>query len=136
MKLLISLLIVLVVGLVSHKVWQQWEQAKERRVLEEKAARGTDINPESLSGLPNQLQYKLKEAQDAGPETFKRFIDSCKRFPDVKDPRLAWMELDYVVMISQNDPVEAKKIFWEVKKRTPADSPIMPRIKALEKTYD
>lgn len=136
MKLLISILILLAVGLVSYKVWEHWEQAKERRILEEKAARGADIDPESLTGLPFQLKQKLDDAQQAGPDTFKRFIDSIKRFPDVKDPRLAWIELDYVVMVSQSNPVEAKKIFFEVKKRTPADSPIMPRIKALEKTYD
>jgi hypothetical protein len=54
----------------------------------------------------------------------------------VKDPRLAWIELDYVVMLSPSDPVEAKKLFAQIKKRTPADSPIMPRIRSLEKTYE
>jgi hypothetical protein len=39
-------------------------------------------------------------------------------------------------MISVKDPVEAKKIFAEVKKRTPPDSPIYPRIKLLSKTYE
>jgi hypothetical protein len=136
MKPLISILIVLAVAIGGYKMYEHWESVKERRSLEEKAARGADINPDNLPGLPHQLVYKVKENQQAGPEAFKRFIDSCKRFPDVKDPRLAWMELDYVVMISGTDPVEAKKIFHDVKKRTPEDSPIYPRIKALAKTYE
>ena len=136
MKILISILIILAVGVGGYKLLEHWNAVKEEGIVARKAAAGADINPESLSGLPPQLQYKVREAQQAGPETFKRFIDSCKRFPDVKDPRLAWMELDYMVMISSTDPVEAKKIFFDVKKRTPTDSPIYPRIKALEKSYE
>jgi hypothetical protein len=136
MKLLISILILLAVALGGYKLWEHWDQVKERRILEQKAARGAEINPETLPGLPYQLSSKLAEAQKGGPTTFKNFIDACKRYPDVKDPRLAWMELDYVVMISGTDPLEAKKIFFEVKKRTPTDSPIYPRIKALEQTYE
>ena len=97
---------------------------------------GAAVDPESLPGLPYQLAPKVAERQKAGPVAFKAFIDQCKQLPGVKDPRLAWMELDYVVMISGSDPVEAKKIFWEVKKRTPENSPVYPRIKSLEKTYE
>ena len=75
-------------------------------------------------------------AQRGDAATLKRFIDSCKNFPDVKDPRLAWVELDYVVKVSATDPLEARKIFQAVKKRTPTDSPIYPRIKSLEKNYE
>ena len=136
MKLLISILIVLAVGIGGYKLWEHWNQVKERRLLEQRAAKGAEINPETLSGLPYQLAPRLVEAQKAGPTALKNFIDACKRYPDVKDPRLAWIELDYVVMISGTDPVEAKKIFFEVKKRTPTDSPIYPRIRAMEKTYE
>lgn len=136
MKLLISILIILGVTVGGYKLWEHWNEVKEQGIAERKAAAGADINPEQLPGLPYQLANKLREAQQAGPDTFKRFIDGCKNFPDVKDPRLAWMELDYMVMISSTDPVEAKKIFFDVKKRTPADSPIYPRIKSLEKSYE
>jgi len=136
MKILISILIVLAVSIGGYKLWEHWNAVKEEGIVARKAAAGADINPDTLAGLPHQLQNKVREAQQAGPETFKRFIDSCKRFPDVKDPRLAWMELDYMVMISSTDPVEAKRIFFDVKKRTPTDSPIYPRIKALEKSYE
>src|SRR5881628_3726361 len=119
MKLLIGLLVALVVGIGAYKLFEHWNAVKERNLLEEKAAAGPNIDPDTLPGMPYQLLTKLREAQQGGPEVLKRFIDECKRFPDVKDPRLAWIELDYVVMISGQDPVQAKKIFFEVKKRTP-----------------
>ena len=136
MKVLISIVIVLLVGFGAYKVWEHWNEVKEQRALEEKTAAGADIQPDQLPGLPYQLRDRLHEAQQAGPAALKRFLDVYKKYPDVKDPRLAWIELDYVVMISSTDPVQAKKIFWEVKERTPSDSPIYPRIKAMEKTYE
>src|SRR5262245_18766108 len=117
MKTLIGILIALLVGFAAYKIYEHWNAVKERKVLEERIAKGADIDPESVPGMPYQLIPKLQEAQRGGPEVFKRFLDECKRFPDVKDPRLAWIELDYDVMISSKDPVEAKKIFAEVKKR-------------------
>lgn len=136
MKALISILIVLIVGIVGFKLYERWNAAKEQRYLAERAASGADINPDTLEGMPWQLVPKMHEAEQAGPDALKRFIDSCKRYPDVKDPRLAWLELDYAVLISSKDPVEAKKIFQDVKKRTPPDSKIWPRINQLAKTYE
>jgi hypothetical protein len=136
MKVLIGVLIALVVGIGGYKLFEHWEAVKERRVLEEKAARGADINPENLPGLPWQLVQKLRDAQQAGPASVKNFIEYCKRVPDAKDPRLAWVELDYVVLITSTDPVEARKIYHEVKKRTPEDSPIQPRLKTMAKNYE
>lgn len=135
MKALIGILIALVVGVGAYKIYDHWEKVKERRVSDERAARGANINPDQLPGMPWQFSSKLLEVQ-RDPELLKRFLESCRNFPDVKDPKLAWVELDYVVMISAKDPVEAKKVFQAVKKRTPPDSVIYPRIKALEKNYE
>ena len=137
MKVLVNILIALVVAFVGFKIFVHWDKVREKRVLEERTALGTDIDPDQLPGLPQQLHAKLREVQQHGdPTVFKRFIDACKNYPDVKDPRLAWMELDYVVMLSARNPVEAKKVFRGVKKRTPPDSPIMPRIRLMEKNYE
>lgn len=136
MKAAMWILITLIVLIGGYKLFEHWEAVKERRMLEEKVARGADINPDTLPGLPWQLVQKLRDAQQAGPASVKNFIEYCKRSPEVKDPRLAWIELDYVVMITSTDPVEAKKIFHEVKKRTPEDSPIVPRLKSMEKNYE
>ena len=136
MKVFIGILIALVIAIGGYKLYQHWEAVKERRGLEEKAARGADINPDNLPGLPWQLVPKLRDARLAGPASVKNFIEYCKRVPDVKDPRLAWIELDYVIMITSTDPVEAKKIFQAVKKRTPEDSPIQPRLRMMAKNYE
>ena len=135
MKALISVLIVAIVGFVGFRLFEHWEKVKERRVLEERAARGTTIKPEELQGLPWQLNQKYEESK-ADPKKLGPFIESIRKLQGVGDPRLAWIELDYVVMISATDPLEAKRVFQAVKKRTPADSPIYPRIRSLEKNYE
>jgi len=137
MKVLVNVLIALAVAFVGFKIFVHWEKVKEKRVLEERAERGADIDPDQLPGLPSQFKARLRDVQQNGdPAVFKRFIDACKSQPGVADPRLAWMELDYVVMLSASNPVEARKIFRAIKKRTPEDSPIMPRIRLMEKHYE
>jgi hypothetical protein len=63
-------------------------------------------------------------------------LETTKQAKAVKDPRLAWIELDYVLMITKDDPVQAKRVFQDVKQRTPPESKIYPRIKSLEKNYE
>jgi hypothetical protein len=135
MKALISVLIVAIVGFVGFRLFDHWEKVKERRVLEERAARGKTIKPEELQGLPWQLNQKYQEVQ-ADPKKLGPFIESIRKVQGVHDPRLAWIELDYVVLVSATDPVEAKRVFQAVKKRTPTDSPIYPRIRSLGKNYE
>jgi hypothetical protein len=53
----------------------------------------------------------------------------------VSDPRLAAIELDYIVLIGSTNPQEARRLFTAVKQRTPPNSPIYERVKRLEKTY-
>ena len=134
MKVVIAIIIVAVLGFVGFKVWEYWTQTEGDKAVPGKTT--TQVQPESLPGLPNQLESRLQEAQKKGPDTFREFIDSIKKSPLVKDPRLAWIELDYVVMIASKDPAEAKRLFAKIKERTPPDSPVYPRIKSLEKTFE
>jgi len=134
MKPLLAILIVLGVGFVGWRLFDYYGKVEAGKAAQN--AEPEKINPDRLPGLPYQLDQKLREAQAAGPVAFKAFIDGLRRYPDVKDPRLAWIELDYVLMISPIDPMEAKKLFAQIKKRTPPDSPIISRIRALEKTYE
>ena len=136
MKAVLSILIVLVLGIGGFKIWEHWNVVKEQKLLDEKVAKGADIDPETLPGLPYQLQQRWIEARRGGPAEIKNFIQIAKRHPDMKDPRLAWIELDYVVAVTSIDPIEAKKVFREVKKRVPPESPVYPRIKVLEKAYE
>jgi hypothetical protein len=43
--------------------------------------------------------------------------------------------LDYVVLVANDNPAEARKTFIRVKQRVPRESPVYPRVKQLEKAY-
>lgn len=88
----------------------------------------------ALPGMPATLEGSLAAAKSQGNKTFKRWIEYYG--PNLSDPRKAAIQLDYVIMISGEDMAEARRVFAEVKARTPASSPIFPRIKKLEKAYE
>jgi len=54
----------------------------------------------------------------------------------VEDPRKAWIELDFCVAVAREDPAEARRVFAAVKERIGPASPVWPRMKELEKTYE
>jgi hypothetical protein len=135
-KTLIGILIVLAVIFFGWRVYDYWVGVDTEREAREQARRPPPVVPERLEGLPSQLEPSLQEAQKKGAAGLKAWLDQYKRSPLVKDPRLAWIELDYVVGIAAENPLEAKRVFSEVKKRTPPESPVYPRIKDLEKTYE
>ena len=135
MRKLVGTLIVLVVIVGSLKLFDYWQEVDREKELKEKASSGRPVDPQRLPGLPWQLEPKLIEAQKQ-TTTFKEWLEMHKKSQVLKDPRLAWIELDYVVLVARENPLEAKKVFAEVKKRIPIDSPVYPRIKGLEKTYE
>ena len=135
MKIAISILIIVAVVFVVYKGWDYWETVNKQREAQ-KQADYTQIDPRSLPGVPYNAENALQEAYNKGTVALKEWIDNAKRSPLISDPRLAWIELDYVVRVAREDPVQARKVFAEVKKRTPPDSPVYRRIKELEKTYE
>src|SRR5258705_10658985 len=134
MKALITILIVVGVAFGAFKIWEYWEAVENEREKEKNPP--AQITGERLDGVPYKLEASLQQAQKGGPKALKAWLEQTKRAGAVKDPRLAWIELDYVLMITKDDPLEAKKIFADVKQRTPPDSPIAQRIKSLEKNYE
>jgi hypothetical protein len=137
-KTAISIVIIAVVLWGGYAIWQKFETYSTNKDQEQKQAQQAEINPDSLSGLPQELtqiyQKAAAAAEKGDPKPLGAFL---KSYHDrIDDPRRAWIELDYMVDISKSDPQEAKKIFADVKGRTSDDSPIMPRIKQLEKTYE
>jgi len=44
--------------------------------------------------------------------------------------------LDYVLVAAPGDPAEARRVFAQVKARLTPRSPVYPRMKQLEKTYE
>ena len=137
-KTAISIAIIALVLWGGYAIWQKWDTYNTDKDQEQKQSEQAAVNPDSLPGMPQDLVEIYKKAaagSDKGdPRSLGNFL---KLYHDrVDDPRRAWIELDYMVMISTSDPQEAKKIFADVKGRTPDDSPIQPRLKQLAKTYE
>ena len=132
MTKLITILIILVVIWVGRQIYINWEQVRG-----EKAAAGEQVavaNPQQLEGMPPQLEASLQAAERAGAAGLRSWLNTHGRM--VRDPRRAWIELDCCVMLALDNPAEAKRLFAAIKQRTPASSPVYPRIKQLERTYE
>ena len=79
------------------------------------------------------LEATLENARKQGADGLKTFLTTYSHA--IVDPRLAEIELDYVILISPTDPVEAKRIFAAIASRTPATSPVYERVKRLEGAF-
>ena len=135
MKVSIAIVIVVAALFLGWKLLDYWDQTTQEREAK-RAAANVQVDQKQLSGLPPQLEGPLEEARKKGAAGLKDWLEKAKRSPQIKDPRLAWIELDYVVLVSHENPLEAKRVFAEVKQRTTPESPVYPRIKALEKTLE
>ncbi len=115
-----------------------WEKVQKEEETTKKQAQIQAVVPEQLPGIDYRIQQPLENslrvAREQGPAAVKAWLKNYDK--QVQDPRRAWIELDYCIQVSPKDIQEAKKVFAEVKARTPQNSPVWPRIKALEKTYE
>ncbi|HEX3799511.1 MAG TPA: hypothetical protein VH413_12500 [Verrucomicrobiae bacterium] len=132
-KLIGALIIALVIwgGYQLFEVWDTYD--KDQDVKAKEAAVGP-VNGDQLPGMPDNLRSTYDIAQKNGAVGIRKWLKAYG--PKIEDPRLAWIELDYVVLVSHDDPVEAKKVFEDVKARIQPSSPVYPRVKQLEKTYE
>jgi hypothetical protein len=81
-----------------------------------------------------KLDASLQAARKQGAAGLKNWLKTYNQI--IEDPRKAWIELDYCVAVARQDPAEAKRVFARVKERTAPSSPVWPRMKQLEKTYE
>ena len=134
MKPLITIFIILAVAVGGWKIYDYWVTVESEKEEKARLAQPREVRPEQLQGLPYELTQSLQEAQQKGAGGLKGWLEKNRR--KTQDPRLAWIELDYVVLIAKENPVEARRIFGDVKGRTATNAPIYYRIKSLEKTYE
>jgi hypothetical protein len=134
MTKLVSILVLLLLLAGAWQGIKYWEQRKAEQELAEKEAAARVVHPEQLPGMPYELQASLDAAEQQGPAALGRWLKTYCRA--VRDPRLAWIELDYCRMIARENPAEAKRIFIGVKERTPASSPVWPRVQELKKSFE
>jgi hypothetical protein len=134
-RYLIGALIVLGVFGLLKKVLSTYQTIEKRGSISEPASPqpATPTASASQPGLPPSLESALQASQKQGANGLRDFLNKYRY--TIQDPRLAAIELDYVVLVSLQDPAEAKRVFKAVQQRTPTWSPIYGRIKGLEKNY-
>jgi hypothetical protein len=132
-----KLITILIIAAALWGGWQlflYWDKVKtEDEAAAKKKAQTEITSGEQLSGMPSRLENSYQAAKNQGATAMKNWLKINGRA--VQDPRKAWIELDYCVAVAREDPAEAKRIFASVKERTLQSSPVWPRIKQLEKTY-
>ena len=136
MKVVVSILIILFVCVGAYKLWEYWDKVSQEKEQTERASDGSDIKENQLSGMSYELADRYNTAKQKGASGVKDFLDAYGKAPRFEDPRKAWIELDYALLVTGSDPKEAKRIFLAVKERTPTNSPIYPRIRAMSKTFE
>jgi len=133
MTKLISVLIIVVVVFCGYQLFLKWEAVQKEEETKKKEAAAV-VNPAYLPGMPSQLDQSYQQVSQQGTAALRNWL---KTYDSVlQDPRKAWIELDLCVALTREDPSEARRIFMAVRDRIPADSPILPRIKQLERTYE
>ena len=134
MTKLISAFIIILVIVAGWKLVAYYKQVEEENRTQKKVETGADIRPEQLEGLPYELHQSLMAAQKSGATGLRDWLKFYG--PQVKDPRKAWIELDYCLAAMRDDPKDAKRVFQSVKERTPTNSPVYPRVRQLERTFE
>jgi hypothetical protein len=132
MKALIAILVVVGVIFGGWKLWDYWDTVDQQK---ESAQKVPDVTEDQMGRMTPELENTLQEARKKGASGLKDWLNKYQKSPKIPEARLVWIKLDYVLMASQSDPLEAKKVFADVKEKTPASSPVYPRIKKLEKSY-
>ena len=133
MTKLISILIIVLVIFAGWKLVAYYQKVAEETRTAQKTETGADIQPDQLPGLPYELQPSLQAAQRHGAAGLGAWL---KAYDDkVQDPRRAWIEMDYCLAIFRDDPNEAKRVFQSVKKRIGTNSPVYPRVRQLERSF-
>lgn len=132
MKALITIVLIVGVWFVVNGIYSEYK-AKEAADKKKAQDELLGVTSDGLLGMPPEWEPSLKQAQAQGAAGLKAWLE--RYGPHVKDPKLAAIQLDYVALLSRQNPAEAKRLFQQVKKRVPADSPVYARVKKYEATY-
>lgn len=134
MSKLIGILVVLAVVYFGWHIFMYYEKVSNEKEAEKKEAAAAVVVGDQLPGMPSQLEASLQTAREQGAIALTNWLKTYNQL--VQDPRRAWIDLDYCILISRANPAEARRIFAAVKERTPPSSPVWPRIKQLQATYE
>lgn len=132
MSKLYGILIVLLLIYGGYKLILYWD-----KVSREKDNPKVELTGDVLPGMASKLTQSYQQAVKGGAPVIKKWLEQNANSPDLQDPRKAWIQLDYVVLLGREGQfAEAKRLFAEVKARVEASSPVFPRIQKLAATYN
>jgi len=136
MKFLIVLVIIMAVFGLGRAILHRYQDVEREAIP--RPGQSAPAEPKApavstLEGMPANLEPALAAAQKQGAAGLRTFLGNYER--SIRDPRLADIELDYVVLLSRQDPGEAKRVFEAIKARITTSSPVYARIKKLENTF-
>jgi hypothetical protein len=130
-KFLIGLVIVVGLAMGGWQLYQYWGTFKDKEAPAAVTASVATDAP--LTGMNPKLEPALEAARQRGATGLRDFLKTYGR--GIADPRKASIELDYVVLVAQTNPGEARRVYAKVKERVGPNSPVYTRVKQLEKTY-
>jgi len=135
-KFLLTVIIVVGLSMGAWQVYKYWGKYKEPDATQTTPGQPSQsmVNGDSLPGMPPVLDNIYQASKQRGVMGLKDFLTVYGK--GISDPRLASIELDYVVLIAHSDPNEARRMFNIVKSRVTPDSPVYPRVQQLAKTYE
>ena len=134
MSKLIAAVIIIAVLYGGWELFLYWEKVKNEEATQQKQAAAATVMGDQLPGLPYQLEPSLQAARKQGAAGLRNWLKANAQ--SVEDPRRAWIELDFCVAVAREDTAEARRVFAQVKERLGPASPVWPRMKELEKTYE
>src|SRR5438094_8134715 len=112
---LIAALIIVAVLYGGSNLFLYWDKVKNEKESIRKEEAAAVVTENSLPGLPYGLEQSLQAAKRQGAASLKTWLKTYGN--SVQDPRKAWIELDYCVMIARDDPAEARRVFATVRER-------------------
>ena len=135
MKNVIVILLIVGAAFGAWRYYKNSESAAPAAAETSSSPAGTTafLIEEQLPRMHPDLEVSLTAARQRGAYGLKQWLAAYGG--KVRDPRLAWIQLDYVILVSQSDLGEARRVFDLVKKRVPETSVIYPRIKKMEPSY-
>jgi len=136
MKFLTGVAIILLIFFCARQLINHWKDAQAKSAppsSQVEPAAPPPVAAEALPGLPRQLEASLQAAKRQGPDALKTWLKQNRRL--VQDPRLADIELDYVLAVAGKNFGEAREVYASVRQRIPTNSPVYARVLMLERTY-
>ena len=131
---IIGAFIIVLFIVAGWKLVAYYKQVEDENRNRAKVEQGADVKPEQLEGMPYQFDQSLQAAQKNGAAGLRQWLKVYG--PQINDPRKAWIEMDYCVAVIREDPIDAKRVFQGVKERTATNSPVFPRVRQLERTFE